>query len=214
MDDHTIRASYGDVTFIPVPGGLTKPIPSLISFRLPDGVTAGDMHRAVLQQIAGRSWLIMGGIEVRIPVRHSPVFLAAEERKLGVLRAIQAGMEGNDRWWPVFERYVVGIAGRIDGLGGNSGEISPQRDFPRVRDSPGGNKDDGICGKVAELHYDCHGDFEGFVLETCTGRHVFRACARGIETLLHRACASEATISVQTRKDAPKKPLRIVWRCC
>ncbi|MEL6125571.1 MAG: galactose oxidase early set domain-containing protein, partial [Pseudomonadota bacterium] len=120
IDAHTLRASYGDVTFIPIPGGLNKPIPCLISIRLPSGVTAGDTHRAVVQQIAGRSRLILGGIEFRIPVDHAPNFLDHEIRKLSILRAIQLKMDKNDRWWPVFERYLEGIAGRVDGLGGDA----------------------------------------------------------------------------------------------
>jgi hypothetical protein len=84
-----------------VPGGLRKPIPSLISIRLPQGVVARDVHRATVQQIEGRSRLVMGGIEFRIPVDHASSILPLEIRKLSILRAIQSTIPPSDRWWPV-----------------------------------------------------------------------------------------------------------------
>jgi len=44
------------------------------------------------------------------------------------------------------------------------------------------------CGRVAEVLYDCHGDFTGFVLEECCERHIFETRDRGVGELVLRAC--------------------------
>ena len=225
VDEHTIRASYGDVTFIPIPAGLNKPIPSLVSICLPAGVTAGDTHRAVIQQVAGRSRLILGGIEFRIPVHRAEDFVNDDIRKLAILRAMQTKIDESDRWWPVFERYVDGFAARVDGLGGDSATVKPQRNFPSPgsvneedNDENGRDKDKqrhlAYEGKVAELRYNCHGNFEGFVLKSCTQKHLFEVCESQMEALLREACSTRATLRVNVAKNKPHIPLSIVRLCC
>ena len=39
------------------------------------------------------------------------------------------------------------------------------------------------CGKVVEVLFDCHGEFEGFVLEGCCDRRLFRSRERGVADL-------------------------------
>jgi len=62
---------------------------------------------------------------------------------------------------------------------------APDRDGRRV-----------VSGRVTELLYDCFGAFEGFVVEDCERRHRFRACERGIERVVRRACRHRSRISV------------------
>ncbi|MBW3579164.1 MAG: DUF1929 domain-containing protein [Actinobacteria bacterium] len=216
IDDHTIRAYYGDVTFIPVPGGVSKPIPSLISIRLPQGVVAGDVHRATVQQVEGRSRLVMGGIEFRIPVDHASAILPLEIRKLSLLRAIQKAIPPSDRWWPVFERYVGAIGDRVEGLGGDQAAVPARRRFPDGSDAQPPDRADLVCfeGKVGDLRYDRHGQFEGFVIDDWGEARVFEACEARIEALVRRACETRVTLCVYVRPDRARNPVRIVWRCC
>jgi hypothetical protein len=62
--------------------------------------------------------------------------------------------------------------------------------------------------------YDCFGNFEGFVLETCSDRHVFRACEKAMEDVILRACKERMTVMVVAHPKDHCKPLRIVLRCC
>jgi len=54
-----------------------------------------------------------------------------------------------------------------------------------------------MTGKVCEVIFDCFGDLEGFVLESCSGRHRFKTTEFSLETLLLRACHERLTISVE-----------------
>jgi hypothetical protein len=55
-----------------------------------------------------------------------------------------------------------------------------------------------VTGKICEVLFSCHGDFEGFVLETCCERRLFRSCAARVGRLALEACREELTVSVQT----------------
>jgi len=50
--------------------------------------------------------------------------LEPEERLLSVLRWISRSIPHDNRWHPVFHRYLEQIAGRVDALGGNSSQVS------------------------------------------------------------------------------------------
>ena len=72
----------------------------------------------------------------------------------------------------------------------------------------------GTGGKIRELMYDCFGNFEGFVVETCSDRHVFRACEKAIEEVVLRACKERMTVTVVADPKDCQRPLRITLRCC
>jgi hypothetical protein len=69
-------------------------------------------------------------------------------------------------------------------------------------------------GKIAEIVYDCFGDFAGFLLETCDGCLSFPACERGIEEVVRRACKDRSKVTIVTRCDPGGSLLRIVVHCC
>ena len=125
VDNHTVRTTRGNVTYVPLPGGLTKLIPCLLSVQLPEGVTAGQEFRAVVQQYSGRDRKVIGAIELRIPVRHKEEILPVELKKLAVLKYIKTKIPQSDRWFPVFERYVRYMGERVRGLGGDPEAVAP-----------------------------------------------------------------------------------------
>ncbi|MGH9202360.1 MAG: hypothetical protein ACRD2A_14120, partial [Vicinamibacterales bacterium] len=69
-------------------------------------------------------------------------------------------------------------------------------------------------GKVRELVYDCFGDFEGFVLESCTGRWFYRSCERSLEDVVRRACRERTTVTVYAKPEDRDKAVRIIVHCC
>ena len=85
------------------------------------------------------------------------------------------------------------IGDRVRALGGNPDEIvpSPAGEFephkPPVERC--------LTGKVCEVIFDCWGDFEGFVLDTCDERRTFKSRERGIKLVL-QALKDRLTITV------------------
>jgi hypothetical protein len=125
VDAHTIGCRIGDVTVLPIPGLRTTFIPGLLSIQLPADVRAGQVFRVSVHQISGRTGKIVGAFQLTIPVGRGPFLLAAEERKLSVLRHIGLVIAPDDRWAPVWERYLEEIAGRVRAFGGDPDTIAP-----------------------------------------------------------------------------------------
>jgi zinc metalloprotease ZmpB len=78
---------------------------------------------------------------------------------------------------------------------------------------PGPEGGEGIEGKVSKLLYDCYGDFEGFVLDSCPGEHTFKSRERAVEELIRRACCERSRITVYVHGHDRSKPRRIVLSC-
>jgi Galactose oxidase-like, Early set domain len=217
LDPHTIRSSNRNVSYFPLPGGLTKLLPCLLSVQLPEGVAAGQEFRVVIQQYSGHRKIVVGTVELRVPVRHREEMLPFELRKLAVLKFIQLGIPQTDRWFPVFERYLGTIANRVRGLGADPDAVEPTN---HISTRPGAEPErpraelERVEGKVMEVLYDCHGDFTGFVLVSCNGRREFSGCEPAIERLVREACASRATLTIDVLRGAPRRPLRVTWQCC
>jgi hypothetical protein len=68
---------------------------------------------------------VLGSFQLTIPVQTKQVLLEPEERLLSVLRWIAKSIPQDNRWHPVFHRYLKQIAGRVDALGGDSTQVSP-----------------------------------------------------------------------------------------
>lgn len=214
VDAHTIRSTRRSVTYIPLPGGLTKLIPCLLSVQLPEGVTAGQEFRAVVQQYSGATRKVIGAIELRIPVRHEEAILPGELKKLAVLKYIQTKIPQNDRWFPVFDRYVGYMGERVRGLGGDPEAVEPTNHVttrPRPHRPETGGEGQTVEGKVASLLYDCSGNFEGFILDTCGERTFIKTCEHAVEEVVRRACRERNTISVSVGRGGL---LRIAVHCC
>jgi hypothetical protein len=215
-----LSLKVSDVTFVPLPGPLAKNIASLLSVQLPPTVTSGERFTVVVRQVDGRRLRVVGTTQFDIRVRTAPELRPRWERNLSVLRHIQAAIPASNRWYPVFQRYVGELADRIRAVGGNPDDIAgaptgngnPLGDHPPPVPCPDGHG--GITGKIAELHYGCFGDFQGFTLQTCESRHHFPACERGLEELLRKACRDNAMVTVRIGED-PKRPVAgIIITCC
>lgn len=141
------------------------------------------------------SWgYAVGGFRVRIPVTTSDKILPSEENTLAIMKWRLLEMAPSNRWYPVLERYISYLSGRVDGLGGNSGGIlpSPVGVLPR-KPLPSEHV---YTGKVCEIHFDCFGCFDGFVLESCKDSHAFKTRERGIEEIVLRACKERLMLTV------------------
>jgi hypothetical protein len=101
-------------------------------------VHAAAVNTAVVKG-GNHNWrYVVGTFQVKIPVATRATMLVPEENTLAILKWRLQQMPPTDRWYPVTERYVQHVAGRVDGLGGDSNSIPPSPlGFPPKRDHDG-----------------------------------------------------------------------------
>lgn len=161
IDDHTLRCPTDGITYIPIPPGSDTNLAGLLSIDLPPTVRRDEVFTVVVRQVTStgkelpieprlqdspsenlaivehsRKWRrILGTFQLTIPVRTKEEMLGPEERILSNLRWVQQSIPENNRWFPVFNRYVEQIANRVDALGGDSSQVeaSPTGDWQKVR---------------------------------------------------------------------------------
>lgn len=116
---HALRCLPGDVTYVPLPAARKENIPALLSIELPEGIKRGDEFNIVVHQISGRPRRILGAFQLNINVSTRAALLRPEIHNLSVLRYIFRSIPVDDRWHPVFARYLDQIAERVRGFGGD-----------------------------------------------------------------------------------------------
>ncbi len=172
-------------------------------------VEPGESERAAL--VAWR--YVVGSFIVRVPVSTGERMLVPEQITLAIMKWRLAHLSPGDRWAPVLKRYIEYSSARLDGVGGDSSKVPASLTW--VPELPGGKKhgegdghhgtrDRELCGKVAEVIFDCHGDFEGFVLDGCCDGKLFRSRERGVAELVLRACRENLTVCVWLCHDSDR----------
>jgi hypothetical protein len=216
VDDHTIRFTVGDVTFIPLPGDRTRPIPGLMSVQLPEGVTKGQLFTVTVEQYSATNRRIIGSFQLTVPVEAEADLLEGETRKLAVMRHIFKAIPREDIWRPIWVRFLKQVEDRVRAFGGDPDKVLPSPDgggaaTPGLPPAPQEVQE----GKVSQILYDCFGDFAGFVLETCSGEHVIESCGKRFEELILRACREGSRIAVYMNPaQKHRKIARIAVHCC
>jgi hypothetical protein len=159
-----------------------------------------------------QSWrYITGTFQVKIPVVTGDTLLFSEENTLAIMKWRLQQLAPSSRWYPVLERYVSYIAGRVQGLGGDPGAIlpSPKGVPPKPR-----RREREFTGKVCEVVFDCFGDLEGFVLcGCCNDRVVFKTRERGLGEIAWRACRDRLKVSVYIDEEHDEVIRKLVIRC-
>jgi hypothetical protein len=163
VDAHTIQATTGGVTYIPIPAGFGSNYAGCMYITLPNAMRRGRTHTVVVRQVTNAfgearqrtprrsrgaraetavvthtKWRkVIGAFQVSIPVSQKNLLLLPEQRNLSVLKWIGEAIPTTNRWYPVFRRYLEIIGGRVTSFGGNPGPILP---------SPLGNGVPGLPG--------------------------------------------------------------------
>ena len=148
VDDHTLKCRTQGITYIPIPPGVGANLAGLITVDLPETVERKQRFTIVARQVTNTErytvgsdngpeavtrtgertikWRkVLGSFQLTIPIQKKEMMLEPERRLLSVLRWIQKAIPDDNRWSPVFLRYVGQIANRVDALGGNSTEVAP-----------------------------------------------------------------------------------------
>jgi len=197
LDAHTLSIDLADVTYIPIPRAAAGTHAGLITLTLPDGVRAGQVFRADFHQINGLRQRINGSFRFTVPVGDETVMLPQEVRHLAFLRYVAQKRPASSRWQPIFARWTALLADKVRALGGDPDQVPPSLPDPQGgAPEPEPGRLECICGKVCRLLYDCFGDFEGFVLETCDGELHVPAREPAIERVVHRACCERERLTV------------------
>ena len=201
IDGDTIRCRVGDATYLPLPAGRGTNLPGLLTIELPPTVRAGTTYTVSVHQVSGLRHNIIASFDVAVLVSRAPLLVDAARRDLAVLRQIGATIPHGNRWEPVFARYLDVLTDRIRAFGGD----------PNTSPEPDGNglpqPEDGVVrGKVVTILYDCFGDFEGFILDTCCGRRRFFAREHRLYEALHEASVHRLTVIVTPCATFPNGP--------
>jgi hypothetical protein len=160
-----------------------------------------------------RNWrYVVGTFQVKIPVGLEEELLAAEENTYSIMLWRFNQLAQSDRWYPVLQRYLKYLAGRVEGFGGNPVTILPSPSGLPSKGHGGVNAEaEGFIGKVEGLIYDRFGDFEGFVLRTEHGHErTFHATEWEIEERVRYAWVERIVISVRVHSAQPAIPVSIV----
>ena len=218
VNSNTVRCRVTDVGFIPIPGPLDQSIGGLVSIQLPPGVPYGKTYKVVLKQITYRNQMhyrVLGRTEFRIQVLNSEVLLPRFLQNIAVLKHIALSIPTNNRWYPIFQRYLGELGERVRALGGDPDSIQPSplgyRPGLHKPEEGGGNKQV-YAGKVLHLYYDCFGDFEGFELSDCDKGRRFVSQDRGVERVVLTACRYNLRLSV-LYDPATQGPIRLTLQC-
>jgi hypothetical protein len=234
-DAHTIQCKVtGGVTYVPVPKSAGQNFAGLITLDLPLDIVTGQQFTVEVRRISRRSvpilqiearperkqprrregsidWrYVVGTFQIRIPVATAAALLRPEEDLLAILKWRLQQMPVASRWYPVTQRYISIVADRVSGLGGNPDEIPPS---PNGAPVPVRDKCDDVveyCGKVVEVIFDCFGDLEGFVLDSCCERIAFKTLEDRLGELALRACKERLTLCVQVLRHDKARIRRVV----
>jgi hypothetical protein len=189
IDEHTVGFEAAGVTFIPVPTGSAFAA-GLLTVDLPAGIKKGAQYAITVRQLTYAAlniepvpevaedneqaillsrfaWQrVDGAFQFIINVKTKDTILFNEERLLATLRWMILKMSVKNRWYPVLQRYIDQVVGRVQGFGGDPGQIIPSptgtvSGLPHPSDDGDDDKDDQISGKVKGLIFDCSGDFKG-----------------------------------------------------
>jgi hypothetical protein len=184
------------------------------------GDTGGRIagNQAVLAKQGGAapiSWRrVLGAFQINIPISTKEQLLVPEEHRLALFRWITEGILPRNRWYPVMQRYIEQLAGRVTGFGGDPGKIlpSPTGYVPGLP-SPHGHGHEGdegshhreVSGKVNGIVYDHFGDFEGFIIETSRGEsRRFHSREQRVLKLVRKALEERIrTTVIRERDDMP-----------
>jgi hypothetical protein len=205
----------------PIPSVGVGDLAGLLTLDLPPRVRRGQLFRIVVHQVVDATRVprrdggvrqpnapeafvraplnarhILGAFQFSVLVRTAGEILPTLERNLTSLRRVIQTIPLENRWYPVVQRYISQLDGRVVALGG--GEHGRPEPEPEPGEGEGRRREGAVFeGKVGGLIFDDSGDFAGFLLRTEDGPRRFWSRERGIEAVVRRAWLERFTILVR-----------------
>ena len=160
-----------------------------------------------------KNWrYVVGTFQIKIPVTTGEVMLRPDEDALAVMKWRLQQMAPANRWYLVFQRYILYLSARVEGLGGDPNAIPPSADGAPAK--PESSHDlAAFTGRVIEVIYDCFGAFEGFMLGECCETRAFRSRECAIAEIVLRACKEHLLLTVYVERKRQTCIRKLVIRC-
>jgi hypothetical protein len=223
VDAHTIRCAASGITYVPIPAKGGANYTGLLTVQPAGELRSGESFEVAVRQLTdatgpGRRgtaagevrWRkVIGAFQLTIPVGEKRLLLAREELSLGVLRWIGEAIPTGSRWYPTFQRYLDGVAGRVTAFGGDPAKVLPA---PPGGQPAGRSEHEAATGKVCGLRFDRFGDFEGFTLATAHGEREYDSREPDLAELAERAWRERLRITVWSDRHHHRRPEAIVIR--
>jgi len=152
----------------------------------------------------------IGSFRVAVAVKLGEPLLAKQVRDLAVLKYIMEAIPATSSWHPVFVRYVGQLADKVRGLGVDPDRVPASADDPGIPSHRKPRK--AYEGKIQEVIYDCFGELEGLVIETCDGSIRLRSRERRIGKLAWKACRDRSVVTVYVSGDDDRTVREFVVR--
>jgi murein tripeptide amidase MpaA len=231
LDSHTVGCAVEEISYVPLPTATQAAIPGLLTLELPQSVRTGERFEVDVQQHSGATFRVsqprvkgrdgaaelnlsrrrvLGAFRFAVAVQAGRPLLEKLVRNLAVLRYIFEAIPASDSWHPVFARYIDQLGGQVAGLGVDPERVPPSAEDPGLPGEPWHGRPEHLTGRVREVVFDCFGQLEGFVLETCSGSRRIETTEAGFEELLLRACRDRLTLTVEVEDGVRKL---VVRRC-
>ena len=158
---------------------------------------------------------VLGAFQINLNITTKQDLLVPEEHRLALFRWIADSVLPENRWYPVMQRYVLQLAARVTGFGGNPAQIppSPTGSIPGKGDGDERDRDDdhAVTGKLAGLMFDHFGDFAGFVIETEEGEiRRFHSREQRVLELVRRALEERILVTVVRERERPGQMASII----
>ncbi len=122
---NTIACKVSDIGFIPIPGPFQTSLAGLMSIQLPPNLVKGQKFKVAVRQVDGRKYRAIGTFQFNIDIKTEAEILPRFKRNLSVLKHIALAIPQNNRWYPVFQRYLQELGDRVRALGANPDDIAP-----------------------------------------------------------------------------------------
>jgi hypothetical protein len=197
----------------PPPTPPPPPIPQVIpASQHPHSETAKTLSTITAPQTF--TWRqVLGIFQVSIPITKKGQLLLPEERLLSWLLWKLTVVPTTSRWYPVLQRYLGQVSGRVTGFGGDPSKIPPSSTGTLTPlPGPGHHHHKNFfTGKVAGIKFDRFGDFEGFLLRLADGEEKhFRAHGLKVLQLVGDAMREARLLSVRVEKHHHEVPVEYI----
>jgi len=141
---------------------------------------------------------VLGMFKLAVPVNTKAALLPGEERLLSLMSWIGLSIPTDSRWFPVFQRYLDVLGGRVKQMGGDPGSITPD---PNGNGVPNPDAELCFCGEICRILYNCEGCFEGFRLKIDDGQEkLFRCEGKRLQELVQGCAHSGEKVCVVVHK--------------
>ena len=233
-DAHTVQCKVtGGVTYLPIPKSSGEDFAGLFTVDLPTTVVVGQEFNILVRRVGSAQsevielqarkrgknknalsgiseWrYVIGTFQVKIPVATAAVMLRPEEDTLAILKWRLQQMSPASRWYPVMQRYIDIVAGRVAGLGGDPNAIPPSLAGAPLPTYDPCKDVVHFRGKVEEVFFGCSGELTGFVLAECCQCHRLRSHEPAIAEIALRALKERLTLSVYALRSDPERITRL-----